>query len=112
MQLRVQEEEKASLESANNSTKMELAESDTRVSILLKENTNLKRDKDILTDHVADLQRQVNYSYTCIYVSYTCLYVLYTCIYVYTHVYMLYTQVYMFYTPVYILVCWVSLNIN
>lgn len=47
------------MESTNNSTRMQLVTTETQVGSLEKENTNLRRDKDILTDHVADLQRQV-----------------------------------------------------
>lgn len=49
------------MESSNNIVKMELVESQVRVDVVEKENSGLRRDKEILTDHVADLQRQVIY---------------------------------------------------
>lgn len=39
--------------------KVDLAENQVQISTLEKENSNLRRDKEILTDHVADLQKQV-----------------------------------------------------
>ena len=44
---------------------MQLVTTESQVTTLEKENSNLRRDKDILTDHVADLQRQVRRSTHC-----------------------------------------------
>ena len=53
------------MESTNNSTRMQLVTTESQVTTLEKENSNLRRDKDILTDHVADLQRQVRRNTHC-----------------------------------------------
>ncbi|XP_067928478.1 myosin heavy chain, clone 203-like isoform X1 [Watersipora subatra] len=58
-ELKINEQEKSQLESVNNAVKMELTGSETRTTILEKDNASLRMDKEILTDHVADLQKQL-----------------------------------------------------
>ena len=64
-QIRKQEADNSAMESTNNSTRMQLVTTESQVTTLEKENSNLRRDKDILTDHVADLQRQVRRNTHC-----------------------------------------------
>lgn len=48
-----------SLELNNSSTRSALYETEGKYKFLENENKQLKRDKELLIDHVAELQRQV-----------------------------------------------------
>lgn len=63
-QLSKQQDVSTSLELNNNSTRSALYETEGKFKFLESENKQLRRDKDLLVDHVAELQRQVRLAFT------------------------------------------------
>lgn len=60
MQLKRQEETNAELDLSMSALDQRLANAESKITTLEVDNQSLRRDKEILTDHVADLQKQVS----------------------------------------------------